>query len=78
MRPDKSQGKKIGRGPRPSLVRLHLAGAGRDAAWIKRASRIDVVLARLARELAAARREVGVLKRENAALRTKLEGRDTA
>ena len=51
---------------------MRLAAAEDDAGPEARAARLGVVLAGLAQELAAARREAAVLERENAALRSRL------
>ncbi len=53
-------------------VAAHLTGARDDAVLIKRASRLGVALAGMAQDLATARHEVAVLRRENSALRSKL------
>ena len=54
-------------------VAAYLTSARDGAALTKRASRLGVALAGMAQELVAARREIAVLRRENSALRSKLE-----
>ena len=72
--PDNSQ--NLGNGAsRPSLpAMVARAAATRDPpALVGREVRLGVALAGLAQDLPAARREIAVLKRENAALRSQLE-----
>jgi hypothetical protein len=61
-------------GSQLSIVAAQLA-AQDDKVPVGRAARLGVAAAGLARELAASRREIAVLKRENTALRSRLEGR---
>ena len=55
------------------MVAAQLA-AVRDRPLVRRESRLGTALAGLAQELAVGRREIAALKRENAALRSKLGG----
>jgi hypothetical protein len=57
-----------------STVVVRSAATGDDRASVRRASRLGVALAALAQELASARRELRALERENAALRSRLDG----
>lgn len=70
MRPDNSQirGYRASRPGMRGLLEAAEDGGGPGA----RAARLGVALAGLAQELAAARREVALLERENAALRSRL------
>ena len=70
VRPDNSQIRGY-RASRPGVA-ARLAAAEDDAGPEARAARLGVALAGLAQELAAARREAALLKRENAALRSRL------
>ena len=56
-----------------SVVAAQLATVGDRPVSASRESRLGVALAGLAQELAAARREIVVLRRENAALRSTLD-----
>lgn len=62
--------------PRLSTVVAYLAGGTDDGPREGRASRFGVALAGLAQELGAARREIVVLERENAELRSALNSQD--
>ncbi len=67
--PDQPTGTALGL----PVVAAYLTGARDEAALVARASRLGVALAGMAQELVAARREIAVLRRENSALRSKLE-----
>lgn len=73
MRPGSSQipGNGASRLSLP-IVAARLA-AQDDPVPVGRAGRLGVAVVGLAQELAAARREIGVLKRENVALRSRLD-----
>jgi hypothetical protein len=74
MRPDRSQSRGNGSGgPSLSVVAVQLATVRDRPVSASRESRMGVALAGLAHRLAAARRGIVALKRENAALRSKLE-----
>jgi hypothetical protein len=62
----------------PSPVATHPAGGTANAAPERRASPLDSALAGLAEELAAARREIVTLARDNANLRARLAARARA
>jgi hypothetical protein len=70
VRPDNSQIRGY-RSSRPG-VPAQLAAADDDGGPGARAARLGVALAGLGQELVAARREVALLERENAALRSRL------
>jgi len=60
------------------VVAVQLAAVGDRPVPVRRESRLGVALAGLAQELAVGRREITALKRENAALRSKLDGAGAA
>lgn len=70
VRPDTSQVRGY-RANRPGLSAVGPGRAEDDSPSVARAARLGVALAGFADELAAARREIVVLKRENTALRSK-------
>jgi hypothetical protein len=73
VRPDNSQIRGNGASrPGVSVVAARLAAEDHSAP-VGRAGRLGAALAGLAQELAAARREIAVLKRENMALRSRLD-----
>jgi hypothetical protein len=59
------------------MVAEYLARESNAAALKRRLSRLSAALAGLASELATARREIALLKRENRALRFKLDAQDS-
>jgi hypothetical protein len=61
-----------------SVVAAQLAAVHERPMSASRDSRLGVALAGLAQELAAARREIVALKRENAELRSRLDARGAA
>lgn len=73
MRPDNSQIRGHEAGPGLAAVASRLAAQDDPVPVGGRAGRLGVALAGLAQELAAARREIAVLKRENVALRSGLD-----
>jgi hypothetical protein len=75
VRPDNSQMRRTGAGRHGlSRVAAQLAGVRNDPVPMGRAARLAAALTGMAQDLAAARREIAVLKRENTALRSRLEG----
>jgi hypothetical protein len=74
VRPDKSQSwtNEASR-PRLPAVVAQLAATRDEPAPVGRESRLGDALAGLVQDLAVARREIAVLKRENAALRSQLD-----
>ena len=75
MRPGSSQIRGNGGGGLGlSAVAARLA-ADEDSVPAGRAAGLSAALARLVQDLAAARREIAVLKRENMALRARLDAR---
>jgi hypothetical protein len=74
VRPDKSQNHRHrASNPNVSAVAAELA-AREGPAPLGHRARLGLALAGLTQELAAARREIAVLKRENKALRSRLDG----
>jgi hypothetical protein len=74
VRPDKSQNWGNGASrPGLSAVAAQIAATRDQPAPAGRESRLGEALAGLAQDLALARREIAVLKRENAALRSRLD-----
>ena len=76
MRPDVSQARET-RGSRPGLsivaAQLAIAGDQDQRVLVGRSLRLGEALAGLPKDLAAARREIAQLKRENATLRSQLD-----
>jgi len=77
VRAERYPGDTDGR-PSPPTVVAYLAGGTADPALEGRASRLGFALTGLARELATARREIVVLKRENAEMRSRLTTQEAA
>ncbi len=79
MRPDTSQGLDArGNTPGSQRAAASLADAAADVALMKRASRLVRGRDGLAGELAVANREIALLKRVNAGLRSELDTEDEA
>jgi hypothetical protein len=72
LRPDNSQIRSNGASASGVMVAARPA-PDQDPAELVRAARLSAALTDLVRELAGARREIAVLKRENLALRARLD-----